>query len=69
MGRLAGIVAMAGMLIAFVIGVGIGREDLQVGINWGIAALVYWMAAMLIARVMRGAHGPGFLRRRRTVTH
>ncbi len=104
MARLAGLVAMIGMAVAFVIGIGIalvvldakesndvvstwldvsrfftepfqgifdlerGKEDLQVGINWGIAALAYWLAAMLIARVLRMA-GAGSFRRRRTVTH
>ena len=100
MARAAGVVALLGMAIAFVIVVGIalvvldakesnaivgtwldvsrfftdpfrgifdlerGKEHLQIGINWGIAALVYWLAAMLLSRVMRGARGPAFLRRR-----
>ena len=102
MARLAGVIALLGMTIAFVIGIGIalvvldaresndivaawldvarwltepfrgifdlerGREHLQIAINWGIAALVYWLAATLVARLIRRAGGPSFLRRRRT---
>lgn len=94
MGRIAGFIALLGMLIAFVIGIGIalvvldaretndivrvwldvsrwltgpfhgmfdlerGREQLQTGINWGIAALVYWLAAMLLARIVRSVRLP-----------
>ena len=43
-----------------------GKEHLQTGINWGIAALVYWLAAMLLARVLRGAGRPAFMHRRAT---
>lgn len=42
-----------------------GKEHLQIAINWGIAALVYLAIAMLIARLLRRAGGPSFLRRRR----
>ncbi|HEV2812055.1 MAG TPA: hypothetical protein VGW10_02285 [Solirubrobacteraceae bacterium] len=105
MGRLAGFVAMLGMAIAFVIGIGIalvvldakesndivsvwldvarfftepfqgifdlerGKEHLQIGINWGIAALAYWIVASLVARVLRGVGGPSFMTRRRAATH
>jgi hypothetical protein len=105
MARLAGLVALIGMAVAFVIVIGIslvvldaresndivsvwldvarwlttpfhgmfdlerGKEHLQTGINWGLAALVYWLAAMLIARLLRAAGGPSFLTRRRTATH
>ena len=41
-----------------------GKEHLQIGINWGIAALVYLVVAMLIARLLRRAGGPTFMRRR-----
>ena len=101
MARLAGLVAMIGMAIAFVIAIGIalvvldakasndvvstwldvsrfltepfhgifdlekGKEELQTAVNWGLAALVYWLVAMILARLLRRAGGPGFLRRRR----
>ena len=101
MARLAGIIALLGMTIAFVIGIGIalvvldaresndivgvwldvarwltepfrgifdlerGKEHLQIAINWGIAALVYSLVAMLLARLVRRVRGPSFLRRRR----
>ena len=45
-----------------------GKEHLQTGINWGLAALVYLLVAMFIARVLRGTGGPAFMRRR-TATH
>ena len=45
-----------------------GKEHLQIGINWGIAALVYLVAAMLIARLIRAARGPSFLTRRRAAS-
>ncbi|MDQ3740616.1 MAG: hypothetical protein M3389_06690 [Actinomycetota bacterium] len=45
-----------------------GKEHLQTGVNWGIAALVYCLAAMLLARVLRSARGAAFMRRRRTTT-
>ncbi len=45
-----------------------GKEELQTAINWGLAALVYWLVAMLLARVLRRAGGPAFMRRRRTTT-
>jgi hypothetical protein len=100
MTRLAGLFALLGMAIAFVIAIGIalvcldaresndivrvwldvsrwlvdpfrgifdlerGKEHLQTAINWGIAALVYWLAGMLIARVL-GAVGVAFMSRRR----
>ena len=41
-----------------------GKEHLQIAINWGIAALVYLVLAMVVARVLRGMSGPGFMRRR-----
>lgn len=102
MARIAGLIAMVGMAVAFVIAIGIalvcldakesndvvsvwldvsrwltnpfhgifdleqGKEHLQTAINWGIAALAYWLAAMLIARVMRAVSGPSFMTRRRT---
>jgi hypothetical protein len=46
-----------------------GKEHLQIGINWGIAALVYLLAAMLLARLLRRAGGPAFMRRRRAAAH
>jgi Na+/H+ antiporter NhaC len=46
-----------------------GKEHLQIGINWGIAALVYLVVAMVIARLLRATGGPSFLRRRRADTH
>ena len=94
MGRLAGLVAMLGMAVAFVIAIGIalvvldaretndivtvwldvarfltepfhgmfdlerGKEDLQLGINWGLAALVYFVVAMVLARLLRGVRLP-----------
>ena len=104
MARLAGIVAMLGMAVAFVIVIGIvlvvldakasndivstwldvsrwlttpfhGLFDLennktQLAVNWGLAALVYWLVAMLISRLMlRAAGGSSFMRRRRAATH
>ena len=45
-----------------------GKEHLQIGINWGIAALVYLAVAMLLARLLRRMRGPGFMRRRRAAT-
>ena len=47
-----------------------GKEDLQLGINWGLAALVYLVAALILARLLRAARGPSFLRGRgaRTTT-
>ncbi len=96
MARLAGLVAMIGMAIAFVIGIGIalvvldakessdvvgvwldvsrfftepfqgifdlerGKEHLQTAINWGIAALVYVVIAMiLVAIISKVARGGG----------
>ncbi len=89
MGRLAGLVGLLGMAVAFVIAIGIalvvldaretndvvrvwldvarfltepfhglfdlerGKEDLQLGINWGIAAVVYAAVALLVARLLR----------------
>ena len=47
-----------------------GKEDLQLGINWGLAALVYFVVAMVLARLLRGVGRPSFLRGRgaRTTT-
>ena len=45
-----------------------GKEHLQTAINWGIAALVYWLAAMLLARVVRAAHGRSLMTRRRAAS-
>ena len=42
-----------------------GKEELQIAINWGIAALVYFAACMVVARLLGRARRPGFLRRRR----
>ncbi len=93
MARIAGLVALLGMVVAFVIAIGIalvvldaretndivsvwldvsrwltdpfhgmfdlerGREELQTGVNWGIAAVVYLAAALLVARLLRAAQG------------
>lgn len=101
MGRVAAAIRLLGLLIAFVIAIGIalkvldakgtglvatyydiclflvdpfrglidlekGREELQLAINWGIAALVYLLIALLIAALLnRLAGGGGFGRRRR----
>jgi hypothetical protein len=100
MGRLAGLVALLGMAVAFVIAIGIalvaldaresndvvrawldvsrwltepfhglvdlerGRRKLQTAVNWGIAALVYWLVATLLARLLAGARGAALLRPR-----
>ena len=100
MARIGSLFAFAGMVIAFIIGVGIalvvldaresndivsgwldvarfftepfqgifdlerGKEHLQTAINWGIAALAYWLAGMLIARVIAAASGRALARRR-----
>ena len=47
-----------------------GKEELQLGVNWGLAALVYLIAATVLARLIRAARGPSFLRGRgaRTTT-
>jgi hypothetical protein len=45
-----------------------GKEDLQLGINWGLAALVYLVVALVVARLLRGVGRPSFLRRRSTAT-
>lgn len=45
-----------------------GKEDLQLGINWGLAALAYLVVALVIARLLRGVGRPSFLRRRSTST-
>ena len=99
MARLANLIALLGMAVAFVIGIGIalvcldaretndivsvwldvsrwltdpfhgifdlerGKEHLQTAINWGIAAVVYWVAAALVARVLRRVSAPSFGRR------
>ena len=44
-----------------------GKEHLQTAINWGIAALAYWLVAILIARVLSAAGGGAFARRRAAV--
>ncbi|HEV2061224.1 MAG TPA: hypothetical protein VGR12_00115 [Solirubrobacteraceae bacterium] len=41
-----------------------GREHLQIGINWGIAALAYLLAAILVARVLRRLRRPSMFSRR-----
>lgn len=41
-----------------------GKEDLQLGINWGLAAFVYLVVALVLARVIRAARRPSFTRRR-----
>ena len=41
-----------------------GKEHLQIAINWGIAALVYWIAGMLIARILIAVSAGSFARRR-----
>ncbi len=46
-----------------------GKRDLETAVNWGIGAVVYWLVAMLLARLLRRARGPAFLRRRRTAAH
>lgn len=48
-----------------------GKEDLQLGLNWGLAALVYLVVALLVARVLRGVGrgGSAFTRRRRAAAH
>ncbi len=87
MGRLAGLIALLGMAVAFVIGIGIalevldarktndivtvwldvsrwlttpfhgmfdlerGKEHLQLGVNWGLAALVYAIIGRVLARL------------------
>jgi hypothetical protein len=89
MGRLAGFVALLGMAVAFVIGIGIalvvldakesndlvrawldvarfltkpfrgifdlerGKEELQIAINWGLAAVVYAVVATVASRLLR----------------
>ena len=35
-----------------------GKEHLQLGINWGLAALVYLIVAMLLARLLRRVRLP-----------
>jgi hypothetical protein len=46
-----------------------GKEHLQTAVNWGIAALVYWLAATLIARLLRSARRPSSMRRRGAAAH
>ncbi|HEX2088102.1 MAG TPA: hypothetical protein VHF89_20615 [Solirubrobacteraceae bacterium] len=103
--RVAGLIALLGMLVAFVIAIGIvlvvldaretndivsvwldvsrwltepfhgmfdlerGKEHLQTGINWGIAAVVYLVLATILSRLVRSAGGSSFLRRRRAAAH
>ena len=44
-----------------------GREDLQIAINWGIAALIYLGVALLLgALLIRAAAGRGSRRRARS---
>ena len=47
-----------------------GKEELQLGVNWGLAALVYLIVAVLLARLIRAAAGRASLRGRgaRTTT-
>jgi hypothetical protein len=88
MSRIGGFVGLLGMVVAFVIAIGIalevldaketndlvrgwldvarfltepfqglidlerGKENLQLGINWGIAAVVYLVVATVIARLL-----------------
>jgi hypothetical protein len=40
-----------------------GREELQIAINWGIAALVYLGVALLLGALLLRAAGRGFRRR------
>ena len=42
-----------------------GKEKLQIAINWGIAAAVYFAISIVLARLLGRARRPGFLRRRR----
>jgi hypothetical protein len=42
-----------------------GKEHLQIAINWGIAALVYFAVCVVLSRLFARARRPGFLRRRR----
>lgn len=91
--RIAGLVSLLGMVVAFVIAIGIalvvldaretndivstwldvsrwltdpfhgifdlerGKEELQTAINWGLAAVVYLVIAMVVARLLRAAQG------------
>ena len=41
-----------------------GREHLQIAINWGIAAVVYLVVLLFLARLVSRIRRPGFLRRR-----
>jgi hypothetical protein len=43
-----------------------GKEHLQIAINWGIAAVVYFALCVLAARVLGRLRRPAFLRRRTT---
>ena len=42
-----------------------GKEHLQIAINWGIAAVVYYLLAMLLARLVARVRRPRFRFRRR----
>jgi hypothetical protein len=42
-----------------------GKEHLQIAVNWGIAALVYFAVCVLLSRLAGRARRPAFLRRRR----
>ncbi|HEX2084685.1 MAG TPA: hypothetical protein VHF89_03305 [Solirubrobacteraceae bacterium] len=100
MARIANLISLLGMVVAFVIAIGIalvvldaretndivstwldvsrwltepfhgmfdlerGREELQTAINWGIGAVVYLVAALVVARLLRSARGFPHTRRR-----
>ena len=42
-----------------------GKEHLQIAINWGIAALVYFAICLVLSRLLGRVRRPGMLRRRR----
>ena len=41
-----------------------GKENLQLGVNWGLAALVYLVVALILARLLRGVRRPSSIRGR-----
>ena len=41
-----------------------GKEHLQIAINWGIAAVVYFAICVLLSRLLGRVRRPGMLRRR-----
>jgi UDP-N-acetylmuramyl pentapeptide phosphotransferase/UDP-N-acetylglucosamine-1-phosphate transferase len=43
-----------------------GKEHLQIAINWGIAALVYFAICLVLSRLLGRARRPRMLRRRTT---